>query len=326
MESERPSYVSVIDPVTSAIDRARMMLFEPFELTKWFVIGFCAFLANLGTGGGGGGGGSPRGGSGGGPPNFGQAEYAMNQAKDYVLANLSWIVPLVIIGFLLVITLILVFAWLSSRGRFMFLHCVALNKAQVVFPWKQYREHANSLFLFRVALGFIGFFVIFIPIILTVFLIIISLSTQHFTAEDIYSLIFLGLGILIFSISLAVISKFTNDFVVPIMYLRTISVRAAWREFMQILSMNKARFFLYLIFHFLISLVIGIMLLAIGFCTCCCAFCLFRIPYIGTLVLLPIHIFKRSYSLYYLQQYGRQFDVFPNEPENFQPQFSENPY
>ena len=47
MITERPDRVSVIDPITPAIERAKIMLFRPFELKRWFVIGFCAWLAYL---------------------------------------------------------------------------------------------------------------------------------------------------------------------------------------------------------------------------------------------------------------------------------------
>jgi hypothetical protein len=59
MNYEQPNRVSVIDPITPAIDRVKLILFRPFDMGKWFVIGFCAWLAYLG-GGGGGGGGGPR--------------------------------------------------------------------------------------------------------------------------------------------------------------------------------------------------------------------------------------------------------------------------
>ena len=49
-------------------------------------------------------------------------------------------------------------------------------------------------------------------------------------------------------------------------------------------------------------------------CTCCCAACLFALPYVGTVILLPVHVFIRSYSLYYLAQYGRELDVFEPSP------------
>jgi hypothetical protein len=124
------------------------------------------------------------------------------------------------------------------------------------------------------------------------------------------------LGIVLF-----LIKKFTFDFVVPIMSLRTASVMAGWREFMTVLSANKLRFALYLLFQILISIVIGA-IIGIGFCIglcLCCASCLLLIPYIGTVILLPLLVFTRAYSLYYLQQFGPQFDVFRLEAEVVQP-------
>ena len=321
MESISHSYISVLEPITPAIERVKTILFRPFDLEKWFVIGFCAFLANLGTGNGG-----SRfnfsAGNRGEPQEFHQF---ISHAKEYFLINLAWIVPLVIIGFALVITVILVFTWLSSRGRFMFIHCVAHNKAEVKIPWAIFREHANSLFLFRIVLGIIGFIVIFLPIIFITILVVISISNHSFAIGAIFGIVFLGLGIFIISICLGLVSKFTTDFVVPIMFLRTVSIRAAWHEFMSVLSINKARFFVYILFQIVITIVIGVLTLALAVFTCCCACCLYLIPYIGTVVLLPIFIFSRSYSLYYLRQYGRQFDVFGNENENPDPQLSENP-
>src|SRR2546426_9583856 len=57
---------SVTRPVSQAIDRVKRVLFQRFNAGKWFVIGFCAWLASLGGGGfhggfnyrGGGGGGA----------------------------------------------------------------------------------------------------------------------------------------------------------------------------------------------------------------------------------------------------------------------------
>ena len=55
---------------------------------------------------------------------------------------------------------------------------------------------------------------------------------------------------------------------------------------------------------------IGAIVLAVAIATCCCACCILGIPYIGTVLMLPILVFERSYSLYYLGQYGPEFDVF----------------
>jgi hypothetical protein len=130
-------------------------------------------------------------------------------------------------------------------------------------------------------------------------------------------IVILGLSVFAISIFLFLVKKFTFDFVVPIMSLRMGSCTAGWREFMAVLSANKLRFTLYLLFQIVIKIVITAIVgigACIGFCLCC-ASCLLLVPYIGTVILLPVLVFTRAYSLYYLQQYGPQFDVFRGEIE-----------
>ena len=49
--STPPREISVAEPVSPALERVKRILFQPFDLGKWFVIGFCAWLAQLGEGG-----------------------------------------------------------------------------------------------------------------------------------------------------------------------------------------------------------------------------------------------------------------------------------
>jgi hypothetical protein len=294
--------ISVLDPIAPAFERVKTILFKPFDLGKWFVIGFCAWLAYLGKGGGGGGNG----------PNFHRnvkPDQALDQAKHFILENLVWIVPVAIFVVTLMIVLWLVLTWLSSRGRFMFLHCVAENKAEVKNPWTKFRQHANSLFLFRIVLGLLGFFAVVLPILLGIVALIAVFSAAP-RVGFVLGLVTLALVLFVVSIVLLLISKFTTDFVVPIMSLRTASCIAGWRELLTLLSANKASFVLYILFQIVIKLCIGTIIVAAVCVTCCCACCILAIPYIGTVLLLPILVFERSYSLYYLRQFGPPFDVF----------------
>ncbi len=321
MTTERPDRVSVIDPITPAIDRVKIMLFRPFDLRKWFVIGFCAWLAYLGSDGGGGGGGH------GGGPNINvphrqghdaQIGHALNEAKEYLLDNLYWIIPVAVIVVVLIVGIALLITWLNSRGRFMFLHCVAKNKAEIKVPWQKFRKQANSLFLFRIVLGIISLPVVGLPIFGIVLLIIMMASRTGPLVASISGIVVLGLLILVLLIALFLVKKFTMDFVIPIMFLRASSCLAGWREFMTILSANKLRFALYLLFQIVIAITIGA-IIAIGFCIGCCLCCisiLLLIPYIGTVILLPLLVFERAYSLYYLRQFGPDFDVFSLEGES----------
>jgi hypothetical protein len=221
----------------------------------------------------------------------------------------------------LIILIGLLIAWLNSRGRFMFLHCVATNRAEVKVPWGKFRRHGNSLFLFRIVLGIIGLFIVGLPIVGIIVLVVMLAAGTLAGVASIPGIIILGLMLFVLGIVLFLVRKFTYDFVVPIMFLRTASCTAVWREFMTILSANKLRFALYLLFQIVISIVIGA-IVGIGFCVglcLCCASCLLMIPYIGTVILLPLLVFTRAYSLYYLQQFGPQFDVFRVEGEVVQP-------
>ena len=301
MTPQRPPTISVIDPIGPAFEKVKTILFTPFDLGKWFVIGFCAWLAYLRKGGGV-------------PPN---AREAFGQGKEFVLENLNWIIPVVIFVVMLGIVVWLAFTWLSSRGRFMFLHCVAENKAEVKVPWTKFRQHANSLFLFRIVLGLIGFAAIGLPLFLAGGLIVIMRAGSIPSVAGVLGIVMIVLMIVAISIIFALISKFTMDFVVPIMSLRTTSCTAGWREFLTILSVNKARFVLYILFQIVIAMAIAA-IISMGFCIGCCFCCaslLLLIPYIGTVILLPVLVFKRAYSLLYLQQFGPEFGVFGPETE-----------
>lgn len=310
MTPEKPNRVSVIDPITPAIDRVKVMLFKPFELRKWFVVGFCAWLAYLGSGGGGGG------------PSYNfphepheqkaQIAEGVNTAKEYLWDNLYWIIPVVVIVAVVIIGIGLLIAWLNSRGKFMFLHCIAGNKSEVKVPWHKFKKHSNSLFLFRVVLGIISLVIVAVPILGIVLLVITMVTGAVPKVVSIPGIIIFGLIIFVLSIALSLVKKFTLDFVVPIMFLQTASCVAGWREFLTILSVNKARFALYILFQIIIAIAIGA-IISIGFCIGCCLCCaslLLLIPYIGTVIILPLLIFKRAYSLYYLRQFGPGFDVF----------------
>jgi hypothetical protein len=63
---------------------------------------------------------------------------------------------------------------------------------------------------------------------------------------------------------------------------------------------------------------------AIFFLACCCTGCFLKIPYISTVLLLPILIFKRSYSMYYIQQFCPEFDVFIPEAQASEIQVSDH--
>jgi len=302
-----PASVSVVTPLTPAIERVKILLFRPFDLGKWLIIGFCAWLACLGQSGGGGGGG--------GRFHVGRREgreirSAFHEAKEYVLGNLEWIIPLAVAIVVLIVVVWLLITWLSSRGHFMFLHCVAGNKAEVRVPWARYARHSNSLFLFRIGLGLVQLLLILPLVVAGIGLLGFLVTGDTPGVGTIIGLVALVLGAIGFSILFALIGKLMNDFVVPIMFLRTASAWRAWGQFLSLAGANMGRFLLYILFSLMLGLAIGILVFAVVILTCCCAGCLLALPYLGTVLYLPVLTFSRSYSLSYLAQYGPEWDVF----------------
>jgi hypothetical protein len=312
--SNRPREISVTEVIEPAYERVKQMLFRPFDLTKWIVIGFCAWLAGLGESGGGGGGGFNNSFNNHNDQSAEKFREFYHKASEFVMANLDWIIPLFIFLVLLGLVLWLLILWISSRGKFMFLHCVALDKAEIEAPWRKFAKAANSLFWFRLVVGVIAMFLIFPIVILIAASVIRMVQRGEPDFAGIMLSIGLGLVLLFVSLTFALIHKFMVDFVVPIMFLRNGTCLEAWREFWGLLSANPGKFTLYILFQIVISIAIGAIVLMAILITCCIAFCFLALPFVGTVLLLPILIFKRAYSLYYLAQYGPEYDVFPKPP------------
>ena len=314
--------ISVIDPISPAIEKVKLILFKPFDLGKWFVIGFCAWLAYL---------------SGGGfncNLNFPFRGLRHRgtlpaQLENFFESNIPLVLLLGSIVFIVAIAVAIVLLWLSSRGRFMFLDCVAKNKAQVKTPWRSFRRQGNSLFLFRLAAGIIFFLCVLLFIgTIVLFVALFGRGRPHMGAGALVAVISLLLVLLPIGIAFAIVLKFTRDFVVPIMYLHACSCVEAWRQFWTLLSGNKGKFALYILFQLVIGIVIGmigatlavIFSVILALSTCGVACCFMVIPglslvfaYVITVLLLPLSVFVRSYSLCYFRQFGPGFDVFSPE-------------
>jgi len=302
--------ISVTTPIGEAVDRTKRILFQPFDFGKWFTIGFCAWLASLGEGG-------VHGVNYRFPGNHGSwpsATRTFENARDYVLHNLWWVVPVAIGTLLIALALGALLLWLSSRGKFMFLHCVALDKAEVRVPWEQYARQAHSLFLFRLVAALAGLLII-VPVLGAGVLLVASLAGHGaMSAFGILGILSLGGFVAILAFAFFVVLKLTYDFVVPIQFSRGVSWREGWRLFWQLMSANFGNFLLYLLFQIVLHLGIFAILTLVVVLTCCIAGCFLAIPFIGTVLMLPILVFLRSYSLYYLAQYGPEFNVLTAIP------------
>ncbi len=301
---ENIQYWNAVDVAWS---RMKTILFQPFDIEKWFVMGFAAWIAGLNSGGGGGGGG---GGvqrnysSGGGGEEFSQFWHEYG----------GIIIAIAIVAFIVIMALSIAFAWLHARGRFIFLDNVLRNRAAIAEPWKKYRTQGNSLFLWNLALGFIGLFIFLLGAVVCAPMIVPMFRSGEMAGLGIFGIVLASFLFLVFAVVMGFIEMLVNDFVVPIMLRHDLRIREAWSRFGVILGSAFGSFVLYALMRMLIGLVVGTVIMLACFLTCCCLLIALAIPYLGTVLLLPVLVFTRLIGIEFLRQFGENIGEIEPPP------------
>jgi len=286
-------------PLERAFDRMRRFLFEPFDLVTWMVLGFSAWLATLGSGSGGGGN------LAGDPTDIGDS---FGRAASSLFDNI-FLVGLVGMAGVVVLAVVAVLLWLSSRGKFIFLDNCVHERAEISNPWHRYKDLGNSLFLWRVA--FVGVVIAVLAAAALIPAIPAALiSGGSFDDLSIFAMsswgVFFGLAAVVVVIISLFVSLFLDAFVVPIMYRYELGAVEAWNYLVPWLKAHTGSFVLYGFFVLLLTIGFAIVSMLACLLTCCIA----ALPYIGTVVLLPLWVTYRHLSLEWLAQFDSGFDVF----------------
>jgi uncharacterized membrane protein len=98
----------------------------------------------------------------------------------------------------------------------------------------------------------------------------------------------------------------TTYFMVPLMYVRRYRAVEAFRQVANLVFENPGPFILFCLFS--ICLLIGAAIVgAVATCVTCC---IAALPYVGTVVLLPVYVCLRSFALLFIRQFGADYDVW----------------
>jgi hypothetical protein len=287
--------IQVVRPFNEAVERTKQMLFRPFDLKKWFIIGFAAWLANLGGGG---------------------FNYRTNLREPISRHDPGWhqfthfihqtpaglLVFGVICLVVFIVGLVVLFAWLRARGAFMFTDCIVRDRAAVAEPWHEFRKLGNSFFLLSLLIALCFFVFALLAAIPFILVMVRGGVRHHFGLIPAASLLLwvclmfvLGLG-----------WRLIANLMVPIMYRRRCLAPAAFSEAVALISRYPGEITIYCLFWILL----GIAAIVVACVTACVTCCIAALPYIGTVILLPVYVCLRSFTLFFVRQFGADYDVW----------------
>jgi hypothetical protein len=292
--------IEIFKPFGEAFELMKKILFQPFDLGKWFVVGFAAFLASF---------------SGGSGYSFNPfSRWSAREDRKAIAESFGdlghvaqmewWVIALMVIGGLIILALALVFMWLGARGRFIFTDCIVCNRAAIVAPWREFRAQGNSFFLFSL-LAMLCIFVVVVLMALALFFPLVLRGSGRQTGPGFW----IALGLFVFFIlCLAFGWVLVSQLMIPIMYRQRCLARQAFSQSVGLIATQPGPMLLYFLFLLVILFAAGLISCVAACVTCCIA----AIPYIGTVVLLPIPVTLHGFSLLFLRQFGSDYDVWAN--------------
>lgn len=296
--------VSPLDAAQEAIEHTKRLLF-PFRFERWLALGFLAFLDQCGRGGGvsAPGPGSFGSGSGGSGPDI-------SQATAWIGAHVGLIVALAAGVLFLVVVLTALALWINSRGIFMYLEAVATGRVEVVRPWREHAERAQSLFAWRFGLAMLALLGV-VLILACGALGVVGYSRGRLGGVTLAVTILLALLPALFVLVLggALASVLLRDIVAPLQWRYGVSCGEGIQRALALVRAHAGAVALYVALKLAFGLVLGFLLVLAGCLTCCLGF----LPVVAQTLLQPLFFFERAWSLRFVRQLG--CDVFPAQSE-----------
>ncbi|MBU4406893.1 MAG: hypothetical protein KKB24_04820 [Candidatus Altiarchaeota archaeon] len=323
-----------IDSVEPAWNRTVGLLFKPFRGRFWLKLALVAFLMGLGGGGGGGGG------------NVGNIDGrgSLGSFSEQIIAKVMENIGIIAVAGGVIILIALALSYIRVVMRFVFLESVLNSKVEIVAGFKRHMGKGFRVFLFELVVSIVLLLSIIAPLLAYYLVFGFDLGAPLWL-----SLIVGILALLLLVIFTTIITSFTKSFVVPYMYkgrglvegwkhllsvLRKNVTQTLVYVFMSIILkiVSAIAGLIALVIVMLVlaipGAIIGLLLVMIGggialsgVCSgptlllCAGAGIVALIPvvlvisYLITLVMLPIPVFFRYYSLVFLTRIDRGFKI-----------------
>ncbi|MDD5704558.1 MAG: DUF4339 domain-containing protein [Kiritimatiellae bacterium] len=282
--------------------RMRSILFKPFDLARWFSIGFCGWLSFIG-GNGCHSNFDPdllRKGSGG--SNEVQLDALFQQVRDWLASHpmaSAGMITGIIVGVIIGVLFAVFFLWLRAHGSLMLLHRLSHPRATIRESWHVADRVAPSLFRWRLGLGVCGF-LLFAAIVVGA---VVSLGVNVLRAGSWQALVgavtplwlagWTG-GLVTLLCVWLTLASLSYHFVEPVMYGRQVSVWKAWQTVADLCRQEPGAVLRYYLCQMAWTFLAGTAIVVFILCTCCLGLILLVVPFINATTLLPYLLFNRG--------------------------------
>ncbi|MDD5599893.1 MAG: hypothetical protein PHV82_18260, partial [Victivallaceae bacterium] len=276
-----------------AFRRMTVILFRPFDIGKWLVLGFSAWLATM----------------------FNSAGFKFQSSeriqkitppvRDIFLGDGSfvgrvcgyfkieesifWLIVFGTIALILfVIAVSLLIIWISSRFKFIFIDNIANNRAAISQSWTKFKEPGNSAFRWFFAWGvacclfLTAIFIIAASVVYPLLIEYLRTEDFHISGIDIFILTLTATAYVLGGLFLLFALYFFNEFVLLIMYKRNMHARSAWRIFLKLLNAVPLTFLKFFILQIFAAIACFMAVFLFVICTCCITLIPLAIPYLGS--------------------------------------------
>ena len=252
--------ISAADAISPAIQRTRGFLFRPFRLGTYLKLCLVAVLTEGSTGGGG---------------NFNfnagrwphrQPSHVYTPFSHYPIFHGSlfhgpWLAMLVALA-LVGIVVGLIIAWLITRLRFAYFHCLITNSPWVSPGWHLYRDPATRFFWMTLAVGlcFLVFMVaLILPFAAGIFGLARNAAGGHLDFGALFAFVLPLIPILmLIAIAAIALNIVLTDFMLPHYALENASAGEAWSAAWARIRVQKGQFFFYALLRVILPIVASI--------------------------------------------------------------------
>lgn len=279
------------DAVSAAARHTRRLLFGSWSAQRWLYLAFAGWLAHLGAGGmrfrvpG-----APR-------PSMGVP--AVDETWSDVWPWMALALGVLVLVGLFALGLWIAVVYVNARGSFLFVEMLARGPGGIARSWRRHGALADDLFLFRVRLGLAYFAAVGLPCTLSA----LAVGAWSWWAPETSLLVPMSVGVGAFcalvAVQLTLLYRCSlvllHDLVVPIMYVRRVGVRPAARAAAALLMARPRLAARYAGVRALLGGAAGVVALAVG----AVLWIFGSMPGVEAVVLLPVLVFVRSFSMHF---------------------------